>query len=91
MAVNRRIRKGLATKALCFLNHEGKAPVEYLARYFGQSGSSMQRVLDKLEDRQLIAMATADRGNYFVTGRGHSASTHTKCRPLLEAFKNRRR
>jgi phosphatidylserine decarboxylase len=88
MAVNRKIRKGLATKALCFLNQKGGAPVEYLARFFHQNETSMQRVLDKLEDRKLVRMSTVmSPGNYHVTNRGYSASTHSKCAPYVASFK----
>ncbi len=90
MAVKRKVSKGLATKALCFLNSEGGAPVEYLARFFHQNETSMQRVLDKLEDRKLIRMDTVmSPGDYRMTNRGYSASTHSKCAPYIASFKSR--
>jgi len=90
MAVKRKISKGLATKALCFLSSEGGAPVRYLARFFHQNEASMQRVLDKLEDRKLVRMDTVmSPGDYRMTNRGYSAATHSKCVPHTVAFKSR--
>ncbi len=100
MAVKRKISKGLATKALCFLANEGSADSQLLARQFSMTEGSMQRVLDKLEDRGLIKLGIMGRRrqDYFLRDRGHSMASHKRCAPFLpfpkvqeyEAYTNRR-
>ena len=70
MAVKRKLRKGLATKILCVLKHEGKANDTYFAQRFGYSVGTVERVLRSLEEHGLAKMAMADRGNYFLTQKG---------------------
>ena len=70
MAVKRRPKKGLATTILCVLANEGRAPSRYLARRFGYSERSVDRVLESLEERGVASMATG--GDYYITQKGSS-------------------
>lgn len=100
MVGKRKIPKGLATKALCFLNYEGRADSQLLARQFGMTEGAMQRVLDKLEDRGLIKLGMMGRRNqdYYLRDRGYRAATPARCKPFMpfpkvqvyEAYTNRR-
>ena len=85
MAVKRRIRKGLATQVLCFLNHEGTADSQLLSRQFNVAEGTMQRVLDKLEDKKLAKQGIMGRRrqDYFVTTNGFITANHTRCKPFL--------
>lgn len=84
MARNRKIQKGVPTKALCFLANVGGAPSSYLARYFNLSENSMQRVMDKLEDKGLATMSTVmNAGSYRVITRGYTVANHTRCAPFM--------
>ena len=73
MAVKRKVSNKLATKALCFLRYVGNADARIIGRRFGQSEGSVQRVLDRLESRELISLSRLSPGRYHVRERGHSA------------------
>ncbi len=100
MAAKRKIPKGLATKALCFLNHEGRADSQLLARQFSMTEPAMQRVLDKMEGQGLVAQGHSGRRgqDYYLRNRGYTLSSRTRCAPFLpfpqvqayEAYTNRR-
>lgn len=81
----RKISKGLPTKVLCFLRHEGTADSQLLARQFNHTEGSMQRVLDKLEDKKLTKLGIMGRRrqDYFVTDRGYLAASRDRCAPFL--------
>jgi DNA-binding MarR family transcriptional regulator len=79
MVAKRKVQKGLATKVLCLLRHEGRAPSEHVARSFGYSVSAVDRVLRKLEDRGLVTTSFMSPGSYFVTNKGYSAVSRAKC------------
>lgn len=85
MAVKRKIRKGLPTQVLCFLRHEGSADSQLLARQFNVTEGSMQRVLDKLEDKGLARLGIMGRRrqDYFLPDKGWLTASHTRCRPFL--------
>lgn len=84
MAVNRKIRKGLVEKTLCFIGHKGRAPVPFMARYFHQSERSMDKILNKLESRGFIRDGfPMYPGTYYLTNKGHSHAGTTRCSRIL--------